>query len=105
MGTPPTRFRSRRRLNCWQDDLRGGKAVTIETDVVQPGALPPPPVAPRRPTTRELHGESVVDDYGWMRDPQEAAFHDYLVAERAYYDAHTRHLSDLADRLADEALG
>lgn len=78
--------------------------MTIETDVVQPGALPPP-VAPRRPSTRELHGESVVDEYGWMRDPSDPALHDYLVAERAYYDAHTQRLNELARRLTAEALG
>jgi oligopeptidase B len=78
--------------------------LSIETDVVPPGS-PPPPVAPRRASTRELHGDAVVDDYAWMRDPDEPAFHDYLVAERAYYEAHTRRLRDLAERLTAEALG
>ena len=38
-----------------------------------------------------------------MRDPDEPAFHDYLVVERAYYDASSRHLDGLVTRLADEA--
>ena len=33
-----------------------------------------PPVAPRVPSVRELHGETVADDYAWMRDPDEPAF-------------------------------
>jgi oligopeptidase B len=52
---------------------------------------------------RDLHGEQVNDDYAWMRDPDEPALHDYLAAERAYYDAHTRHLEALAAELASEA--
>ncbi len=79
--------------------------MTIETDAAARDHLPDPPVAPRRPATRELHGETAVDDYGWMRDPDEPAFHEYLVAERAYYDAHSRRLDDLAARLAAEAAG
>ena len=37
-----------------------------------------PPAAPRRPTTRSLHGESVVDAFAWMRDDDDPALHDYL---------------------------
>ena len=60
--------------------------------------LPAPPIAPREPSVRELHGELVTDDYAWMRDPDEPALHDYLAAERAYYDANTEHLSRSGDR-------
>ncbi len=62
-----------------------------------------PPVAPRVPSVRDLHGEQVTDDYAWMRDPEQPQLHDYLAAERAYYDARSRHLQQLATRLADEA--
>ncbi len=69
------------------------------------GPLPTPPVAPRVPTVRELHGERVTDDYAWMRDPDEPRLREYLHAERAYYDAHSRHLDRLATELAAEAAG
>ena len=62
-----------------------------------------PPVAPRVPSVRDLHGETVTDDYAWMRDPNEPALHAYLTAERAYYDAQTRGLDALAKTLAAEA--
>jgi oligopeptidase B len=80
--------------------------VTIQTDPASscpPPDPPEPPVAPRAPSVRELHGETVVDDYGWMRDPDDPAFHRYLADERAYYDAHSRRLDALAIRLAAEA--
>ena len=40
-----------------------------------------------------------------MRDPDQPALREYLVAERAYHDAHTRHLDGLATTLAAEAAG
>ncbi len=49
--------------------------------------LPHPPVAPRVPSVRELHGESVADDYAWMRDPDAESLRDYLISEREFYDA------------------
>ena len=67
--------------------------------------LPTPPVAPRVPSARELHGETVTDDYAWMRDVDQPRLQGYLTAERAYHDAHTRHLETLAARLAAEAAG
>jgi oligopeptidase B len=54
---------------------------------------------------RDLHGETVTDDYAWMRDPNEPAFREYLTAERTYHDAHTRRLDGLAGKLAEEAAG
>jgi oligopeptidase B len=54
---------------------------------------------------RELHGERVVDEYAWMRDPHDPALTEHLVRERAYYDASSRHLGELSRRLAAEAVG
>ena len=76
--------------------------MTIETDQPTGRHLPEPPLAPRLPLARELHGEQLVDDYGWMRDPEDPRLHDYLAAERAYYDAYNEHLDGLAGELAAE---
>ncbi len=65
----------------------------------------PPPVAPRIPAVRELHGFSDPDDYAWMRDHERPELRDYLTAERGYYDAHAALLSALAGRLAAESAG
>ncbi len=77
--------------------------MSIEADVARSGS-PPPPVAPREPSVRDLHGEIVDDDYAWMRGPDEPRFREYLAAERAYYEGRTAHLNRLADTLTDEAL-
>jgi oligopeptidase B len=63
------------------------------------------PIAPRKPAVRELHGETVVDDYAWMRSPDDPALRDYLTAERAHYDAHAERLEQFTDKLATEAAG
>jgi oligopeptidase B len=62
-----------------------------------------PPVARRDPSVRQLHGETVADDYAWMRDPDDAALRDYLIGERAYYDAALKEFEALARTLAAEA--
>jgi oligopeptidase B len=64
-----------------------------------------PPVAPRDPSVRQLHGETATDDYGWMRNPSEPRLRGYLADELAYYEARTRHLDALATTLAAEAAG
>ncbi len=66
---------------------------------------PPPPRAQRIPVLRELHDTAEVDGYAWMRDPQQPALRDYLAAERAYYDAHSRPLAELAGELFRAAAG
>jgi oligopeptidase B len=75
-----------------------------------PGAADQPPVAPRIPSVRELHGRTETDNYAWMRDPGQRdpgqhGLRDYLAAERAYYDAHSQHLADLVSRLLAESTG
>jgi oligopeptidase B len=64
----------------------------------------PAPRAPRVPSVRELHGRRDEDDYAWMRDHAAPALREYLEAERAYYDAGTRHLAALTENLFAEAV-
>jgi oligopeptidase B len=56
----------------------------------------PPPTAP---------GEAGPDPYAWMRDPSLPALHDYLAAERAYYDREMEPTRGLQDRLLAEMTG
>ena len=42
------------------------------------------PVAQRRPTSREIHGHTRVDDYEWLRDKDSPDVTAYLEAENAY---------------------
>jgi oligopeptidase B len=65
---------------------------------------PKPPVAPRLPLTTELHGETRVDDYFWLRDRQNPDVKAYLEAENAYADAMTEPTQALQDALYREML-
>lgn len=68
-----------------------------------PEDLAHPPVAPRVPSVRDLHGEAVPDDYAWMRDPDDPELRDYLIGERAFYDSAREEFDTLARTLAAEA--
>jgi oligopeptidase B len=61
-----------------------------------------PPVADRRTVERRLHGEVLVDDYAWMRAPDDPRLLEYLGAERAYYEAQRERTKPLAGRLLAE---
>ena len=75
-----------------------------------------PPVAPRKPVTRTLHGRSRTDDYAWlkdenwqqvMRDPTllRADVRAYLEAENAWTEAVTAPLETLRATLFGEFRG
>jgi oligopeptidase B len=51
------------------------------------------------PSTRVVHGESVGDDYAWMRDVADPRLLDYLKAENAYADEALEHLRPLREQL------
>ncbi|WP_121252716.1 S9 family peptidase [Nocardioides ferulae] len=61
-----------------------------------------PPLAPRRPVTRELHGRTRVDDYEWLREKDSPEVVAHLEAENAWTRERTAHLADLRTRIFDE---
>lgn len=61
-----------------------------------------PPETPKRPFTREHHGDVVVDDYEWLRVKDDPAVIAHLHAENAYTKAKTDHLSLLTEQLFEE---
>lgn len=67
--------------------------------------LPTPPLAPRRPHVRTVHGDTVTDDLAWMADRDDPAFRAYLEAENAYAAARTSDLGPLADEIFGEIKG
>jgi oligopeptidase B len=60
------------------------------------------PVAARRPTTRTHHGDTVVDDYEWLRDADDPAVVAHLEAEDAWTRARLAHLEPLREQLFTE---
>src|SRR5690348_14709264 len=61
-----------------------------------------PPVAKKVPTTRSHHGDTVIDEYEWLRDKDAPETLAYLEAENAYTEARTAHLGDLRERIFTE---
>ncbi len=61
-----------------------------------------PPVARKVPTTRTHHGDTIVDDYEWLRDREAPETLSYLEAENAYTEARTAHLAGLRERIFTE---
>jgi oligopeptidase B len=51
--------------------------------------IPTPPIAKRLPFERTHHGDTVVDDYEWLRDKDDAETLAYLQAENAYTESMT----------------
>jgi len=45
-----------------------------------------PPVAKKSPKTIQIHGETRVDDYFWLREKENSAVVEYLKTENAYAD-------------------
>src|SRR3954451_5936836 len=60
------------------------------------------PVARRVPAERTHHGDTVVDEYEWLRDADAPETLAYLEAENAYTSARTAHLEDLRRRIFEE---
>lgn len=60
-----------------------------------------PPIAERRPTSREIHGHTRTDDYEWLREKESPEVTAYLEAENAYTRDRTAHLADLRQAIFD----
>ncbi|MDX6316976.1 MAG: oligopeptidase, partial [Nocardioidaceae bacterium] len=61
-----------------------------------------PPVASRVPTERTHHGDTVIDDYEWLRDAENPETLAYLEAENAYAESRTAHLAGLREEIFSE---
>jgi oligopeptidase B len=62
------------------------------------------PVARRQPKTTSLHGQTLHDDYAWLRDKESAETLAYLEAENAYTQSVMEPLTPLINALYQEML-
>ena len=82
----------------------------IHSDIISNASTSPelslakPPVAPRIPNPKTIHGHTLVDDYGWMRDKTSPELLAYLEAENAYTAEVMRPTAVLQERLYQEML-
>ena len=64
-----------------------------------------PPAAPVKQHSETRHGETIVDNYYWLREKDNPEVVRYLEAENAYTEAVTRDLKPFSDALYAEMLG
>ncbi len=70
-----------------------------------PAADATPPVAPKVPHMQTLHGETLKDDYYWLREKDNPKVRAFLEAENAYTEAFMKPTEPLQKELYDEMLG
>ncbi len=63
------------------------------------------PRAAKRPTERTHHGDTVVDDYEWLRDKDNPEVIAHLEAENAWTEAETASLAPLRQSIFEEIKG
>jgi oligopeptidase B len=61
-----------------------------------------PPTAKRVPSKRTHHGDTVIDEYAWLADPEDPDTIAYLEAENAYTSAMTSGLEGLRSGIFEE---
>ena len=84
----------------------GAGMTTVALGVVLSGQAPPSaPVAKTEPKTTTLHGETLVDNYDWLREKGSPDVIAYLEAENAYTAARMKHTEALQETLYKELLG
>ena len=66
---------------------------------------PAPPVAETRPHAVTIHGQTLTDEYFWLREKTNPQVMDYLKAEDAYAEAMMKPTAALQDALYQEILG
>ena len=72
------------------------------SDAVPVPAAVAPPVAKRVPVERRLHGETVIDDYAWLRDRDDPDVIRHLEGENAYLRDLLAATSDLRQSVFEE---
>src|SRR5688500_4661662 len=83
-----------------------GIALAVSRPAWLIGQAPPkPPVAKVDPKTTTLHGQTLVDNYHWLRDKGSPEVLAYLEAENAYTAAGMKHTEPLQETLYKELLG
>ncbi|MET0715474.1 MAG: S9 family peptidase, partial [Mycetocola sp.] len=64
-----------------------------------------PPRAATHPTERIHHGDTVIDNYEWLRDKESAEVIAHLNAENAYTEQQNAHLAGLRETIFGEIKG
>lgn len=65
---------------------------------------PQPPMAEKKTKTTNIHGETLVDEYFWLREKANPSVQAYLKAEEAFADSAMKHTAALQEKLYKEML-
>jgi oligopeptidase B len=68
-------------------------------------AQPKPPATEKKPHVTKIHGDTLTDDYFWLREKKNPDVITHLEAENAYTAAMTADTLPLQQKLYDELLG
>ena len=68
-------------------------------------AAPKPPMAERKTKTTQIHGDTMVDDFFWLREKSNPRVIAYLESENAYTEAAMKHTAALQEKLYKEMVG
>ena len=81
--------------------------VLIMTTILvsQVPTTPKPPVAKKEPKVTNIHGQTLTDNYFWLRDKPNPDVKAYLEAENAYTDAIMAPTAQLQETLYKEMVG
>jgi oligopeptidase B len=79
-------------------------SATVPAGIVRAGDATPP-AAPKVPHMQTLHGDSLEDDYFWMRERDNPKVRAFLEAENAYTESFMKPTEPLQKTLYDEMLG
>src|ERR1700682_1746308 len=68
------------------------------------GSTPQPPMAEKKPKITKIHGDTLVDDYFWLREKSNPAVLEHLKAEDAYAVTLMKPTEPLQEKLYKEML-
>jgi len=81
-----------------------GAAMPESSTADEISALPDPPLAKRVPRTTVVHGDTLFDDYFWLREKSDPEVTSYLEAENSYTAAVMKPTEPLQETLYKEML-
>ena len=82
--------------------LSTNTAVRAQTD--GGSTTPQPPMAEKKPKVTKIHGETLVDDYFWLREKSNPQVLEHLKAEDAYAQTFMKPTAPLQEKLYKEML-
>src|SRR5512145_3163942 len=65
---------------------------------------PQPPMAEKKTKTTNIHGDTMVDDYFWLREKTNPSVQAYLKSEDEYALSAMKHTAGLQEKLYNEML-